>query len=85
MAMPIREYIASDAAAGCDRCRAGFEQLEAIAAPARQKCPHCGAPVARQISAPNVGGSRSGLDDRAKRAGFHKLKKLGRGEYERQY
>jgi len=32
-----------------------------------------------------VGASRSGLDDRAKAAGFTKLKRLGKGEYERQY
>lgn len=83
--MPIREYMVNDAAAACAYCCHGFEMLEALNAPALQKCPRCGAPVARQISAPNVGGSRSGLDDCAKRAGFHKLKKLGRGEYERQY
>jgi hypothetical protein len=41
--------------------------------------------VARQISVPSVGGSKSGFDDRAKNAGFSKLKKLGSGEYEKQY
>ncbi len=50
-----------------------------------KRCPDCGAPVEKQISAPSVGLSRSGLDDRAKNAGFHKLKKLGKGEYEKQY
>lgn len=49
------------------------------------RCPDCGAPVEKQISAPSVGSSKSGFDDRAKRAGFHKLKKLGKGEYEKQY
>jgi hypothetical protein len=29
------------------------------------------------------GRSRSGLDDRAGAAGFHKLKRAGRGEYEK--
>lgn len=85
MHMPIREYMSDDAAAGCAYCRNGFERLEPLHAPALQKCPRCGAAVTRQVSAPNVGGSRSGLDDRARQAGFHKLKKLGRGEYERQY
>jgi len=32
-----------------------------------------------------IGRSRSTLDARAKAAGFKKLKKLGRGEYEQQY
>ncbi len=83
--MPIREYMAADADQACEYCRAGFERLENIDASALQHCPACGAPVERQISAPNMGGSRSSFDNRAREAGFHKLKKLGRGEYERQY
>ena len=39
----------------------------------------------KMISAPSVGASQSNFDDRAKNAGFHKLQKLGKGEYEKQY
>ena len=48
-------------------------------------CPACGATVVRRISAPAIGSSTAGFDDRAQSAGFHKLKRLGKGEYEKQY
>ncbi len=83
--MPIREYQAKDPGKGCAACRRPFEQLERMDQQPRDRCPQCGAPVIRLISAPVPGASRTGLDDRAKSAGFHKLKKLGRGEYEKQY
>ena len=83
--MPIREYVAKSAQVGCPRCLEGFERLEGLEEEALWGCPDCGAPIKRVLSAPRVGASRSGLDDRAKSAGFHKLKKLGQGEYEKQY
>ena len=48
-------------------------------------CPDCGSRVERVPAAAAVGFSQSNLDDRAKAAGFTKLKRLGKGEYERQY
>jgi len=83
--MPIREYIAVDSKKSCKHCRDGFEQIEPINTLANTICPQCGNKVKRQISAPSVGASQTGLDDRAKNAGFTKLKKLGDGEYEKQY
>ncbi len=83
--MPIHEYICSDASKGCEYCRAGFENLEKLGESPLANCPRCGAPVERRISAPSFGKIKSTLDDRAKSAGFHKLKKLGKGEYEKQY
>jgi putative FmdB family regulatory protein len=83
--MPIYEYEARDPEAGCARCRAGFDCLQSLAEAPLDHCPACGAAVRRRISAPSVGLSRSGLDDRARDAGFHKLKRLGKGEYEKQY
>lgn len=83
--MPIREYSAIDQKKSCAHCQSGFEQLEALNAPEQETCPECGNRVQRQISAPRVGGSDSGFDDRAKSAGFSKLKKLGHGEYEKKY
>jgi putative FmdB family regulatory protein len=83
--MPIREYICADAARACAHCRVQFEQAESIRAPVLTACPFCGAPVRRVYSAPGIGPSRSGFDQRAKSAGFHKLKRISRGEYEKQY
>lgn len=83
--MPIREYIAVDPKKSCSHCKEGFEQVEPMDAPFDTICPECGGKVQRQISAPCVGGSRSGFDDRAKSAGFSKLKKTGHGEYEKKY
>jgi hypothetical protein len=41
--------------------------------------------ITKLISAPAIGSSKAGFDDRAKASGFHKLKKLGTGEYEKLY
>ncbi|MDD5482983.1 MAG: zinc ribbon domain-containing protein [Kiritimatiellae bacterium] len=83
--MPIREYQAGDPAGGCAFCRNGFERFERGSGPVVLKCPQCGAKIVRLISAPNVGASQSNADARAKQAGFHKLKKISRGEYEKIY
>lgn len=83
--MPIHEYEARTPSATCAYCRNGFEALQRLHAPPLTACPACGNPVRRLISAPRVGASRSGFDDRAKSAGFTKLKRIGKGEYEKQY
>lgn len=83
--MPIREYIAKDPGKGCGHCRHGFEVLEKIEEPALEDCPKCGASVYRCISSVSVSATRTNLDDRAKSAGFTKYKRLGKGEYEKQY
>lgn len=83
--MPIREYQARNAAQSCEKCGKGFERLESGSDTPLENCLHCGAPVVRQLSAPSVGASRSGFDQRAKNAGFHQLKRIGKGEYEKQY
>lgn len=83
--MPIYEYQAKDKSSSCKHCADAFEVIQRIADAHIKKCPECGAPVVRIISAPSVGASQSSFDDRAKNAGFSKLKKLGKGEYERQY
>ncbi len=83
--MPIREYRASDSKKSCDHCREGFERIEGIDDKPIESCPRCGAAIQRELSAPNVGGSSSGLDQRAKNAGFTKFGKLGSGEYEKKF
>jgi putative FmdB family regulatory protein len=83
--MPIREYKAVDPKKSCRHCKEGFEEVESIEAEAKTTCPRCGEKIERQLSAPSVGASDSGLHDRAKSAGFTTYKKLGKGEYEKKY
>ena len=83
--MPIREYVAVDPKKSCKHCKESFEQVEQMEDSALTACPGCGHPVQRQISAPSVGASDSGLHDRAKNAGFTTYKKSSKGEYEKKY
>ena len=83
--MPIYEYKCVQTKNGCSICRVGFEQLQSISDHPLRVCPHCGGGVVRVISPPAVGASKSGLDDRAKNAGFTKLKRISKGEYEKEY
>lgn len=83
--MPIREYCAIDPSKACRHCKDGFEEMESMDAAAKETCPRCGGKVQRQLSAPSFGGSKSGLHDRAKNAGFTTFKKSGQGEYEKKY
>lgn len=84
--MPIYEYAADDPETrSCPKCKEGFDVIQKIADERLTACPDCGAPVHRVISAPALGRSQTSLDDRAKNAGFTKLKRLGKGEYEKMY
>lgn len=83
--MPIREYAAVDPEQSCRHCKDGFEDVESLHAPAQETCPRCGGKIIRQLSASNVGGSKSDLHDRAKNSGFTTYEKLGKGEYEKRY
>ena len=83
--MPAYDYKASSPSANCPHCANGFETIQSIHDPRLTACPSCGAPVRRVITAPAIGRSKSKLDDRAKAAGFTKLKRLGKGEYEKQF
>ncbi|VGO12486.1 hypothetical protein PDESU_01039 [Pontiella desulfatans] len=83
--MPIREYAAVDPKKSCRHCKTGFEEMETMDAEAKTACPRCGEKIRRQLSAPSVGASQTGLHDRAKNAGFTTYEKLGKGEYEKKY
>ena len=48
-------------------------------------CPSCGAAVLRVVQATGLGHSKTDLHYRAKRAGFHSLKRVQKGEYEKMY
>ncbi len=81
--MPLYVYEAEGS--GCERCAGGFEVSQSISEPRLTRCPSCGASVVRVIQAPAIGRSRTDLAYRAKRAGFHALKRVQKGEYEKIY
>ena len=83
--MPVYVYEPVSPEKSCPRCGNGFETVQSLQDPRLTACPACGAPVRRVITAPAIGRSKSKLDDRAKAAGFTKLKRLGKGEYEKMY
>ena len=83
--MPVYDYCADEPTRACPYCEKGFEIVQSINDARLEACPKCGARVRKCIVAPAIGRSKSKLDDRAKAAGFTKLKKLGKGEYEKMY
>ena len=83
--MPIYEYQAASPERCCDHCRDRFELIQRLADAPLATCPQCGAPVRKLISAPASVKSHGDFDGRAKAAGFHKLKRVDKGVYEKKY
>ncbi len=83
--MPLYVYEARDPKRGCAKCRGGFEVTQSLKDAKLAACPACGAEVFRVIQAPGLTHSKTDLHYRAKRAGFHTLKKVSKGEYEKLY
>jgi len=83
--MPIYVYEAADGEKGCDECRGGFEAMQSLRDEKLTRCPKCGGRVSRVIQAPGLTHSKTDLHYRAKRAGFHTLKRVQKGEYEKMY
>ena len=83
--MPLYVYEAKDPAKGCGRCRGGFEISQSLKDERLSRCPDCGAEVFRVVCAPGLTHSKTDLHYRAKRAGFHTLKRVQKGEYEKMY
>ena len=83
--MPVYDYEAKERKTSCPHCKDGFEVVQLIKDKRLKQCPECGSPITKLITAPAIGRSKSKLDDRAKNAGFTKLKKVSKGEYEKMY
>lgn len=83
--MPVYRYEAKDSDKSCDYCKDGFEITQSIKDDKLTTCPECANPIIKTPVSAAIGRSQSSLDDRAKAAGFSKLKRLGKGEYEKQY
>jgi len=81
--MPFYEYELCEG--DCTVCGGKFTLRRPLSAPELTKCPACKKPVRKVISAftsPNKLKPLSISD--AKKAGFTVLKRLGKGEYEKQ-
>jgi len=81
--MPIYEYRPTTSR-NCDHCKNGFDQLQKLHANVLTKCPLCGAPVRRVISAPSLGKSGPSLKpDNLEKHGFTQYRKSGKGVYQK--
>jgi putative FmdB family regulatory protein len=78
--MPIYEYEVCEG--GCAVCGGKFTLVRPLSAAPLTKCPACKKPVRRVWSTFNSPKALSISD--AKKAGFTVLKKVSKGEYERQ-
>jgi len=81
--MPIYEYELIDGA--CKICGGKFAINRPISRPALEKCPLCRKPVRKIISTFNspIHLKPLSISD-AKKAGFTVLKRVGKGEFEKQ-
>ena len=81
--MPIYEYRGSGEDR-CALCRDGFEVMQKVSDPRLERCPQCGSPVERLISAPSIGKSGPALDrSNLEKHGFTQYKRAGSGVYEK--
>ena len=81
--MPLYEYELSDGT--CAACTGHFTLRRPLSAPDLTQCPACKKPIRKLFSAfstPNITKPVSISD--AKKAGFTVLKRVSKGEYERQ-
>ena len=81
--MPIYEYELCDG--DCKVCGGKFSLRRPASRPPLEKCPLCRKPVRKLISTVNSPMKLKPLSiSDAKNAGFTVLKRVGKGEYERQ-
>ena len=81
--MPIYEYELCEG--DCKICGGKFSLNRPVSRPPLEKCPLCRKPVRKIISSVNSPTKLKPLSiSDAKNAGFTVLKRVGKGEYERQ-
>ena len=81
--MPIYLYKAEKK--GCPLCKKGIEVFQKRGEKELERCPLCGEKLKKVFAPFSIGFSKSGLERQAKEAGFHKLKKVDKGKYEKIY
>lgn len=81
--MPIYEYRPAGQQ-HCTFCVDGFELLRKIKDPPLERCPECGAPIERRLSAPNLARSAPSLSEsNIEKHGFTQYRKVDKGVYEK--
>ena len=80
LTMPIYEYELCEG--DCNKCGGRFSLNRPMDREPLEKCPLCKKPVRKVFSTFNTGKGNSFSE--AKAAGFTVLKKIGKGEYEKQ-
>ena len=78
--MPLYVYRAKNPEKSCDACRIELEVLQRMNAKPLRKCPECGAPVAKQVTAPNAAFPEGAAQLR--NMGMARLEKRSDGSYE---
>ena len=79
--MPLYDY--APRSGKCARCKGRFEAVQRMADKPLAKCPACGKPCVRLVSAATITGRFSTSDSRVKELGMTKYKKAGDGVYEK--
>ncbi|MFH1771237.1 MAG: zinc ribbon domain-containing protein [Candidatus Omnitrophota bacterium] len=83
--MPVYIYKAKNKEKSCNFCRDNFEVIQKMSDSPLHNCPECGSEVGKVFSGFSLGESKTGFDRKAKDQGFHKLKKVDKGKYEKLY
>ncbi len=78
--MPVYEYQKTEDADGCITCQRGFQTVQSMKEDALEKCPDCGSPIRRLLSAPGI--STPTTNAEYKNMGFTRLEKRDTGVYE---
>jgi len=83
--MPTYVYKVRTGESGCEYCRDGFEVTARMSDPPLSRCPRCGSRIEKLPQPFGTGNPKGSLDRRAKEKGFHKLKKVDKGRFEKLY
>ncbi len=81
--MPI--YVYKAVKKGCPYCKEGFEVFQKVDDAPITECPKCKSQVKRVFSQFSIGFSKTSFERKAKEKGFHKLKRVDKGKYEKIY
>jgi putative FmdB family regulatory protein len=79
--MPLYEY--APVSGRCEQCKGAFEVVQRLADAKLTRCPTCGKPCERRISAPALGGKYALTPSAIASSGLTQYKKAGDGVYER--
>ena len=83
--MPIYVYRVANGEKGCSYCSKKFQVMQKISEKPLRECPKCKKPVNKTFSSFSSPTSKTTFDRKAKEKGFHKLKRVDKGKYEKLY